>query len=98
MKSSKESYDYLKNSLLPDEKIEYMLGLNPYKRWLFFGTVENSKHTEFNQIFITGYRQGKFDGLIAFANILRNEKEISKEELRRMINGILGREVLRNEI
>ena|ERR1700749_3052009 len=93
-----EPYDYLKDSIISEEDIARMMEINPYKRYIrvFFKTIEVSEHRHFNKIYYLGYRQGVFSKLAQMGRLLR-EKGISKEEVRQMINTVLGQEILKPE-
>lgn len=88
-----EPYDYLKDSLMSGEDIEKMVDINPYKRRVFL-LGEVMEHRHFNKIYYLGYRQGVFSKLTEFSKLLR-EKGMEKEEIRLMINKVLGKEVLK---
>lgn len=88
-------YDYLKDSLMSEKDIEKMVDLNPYKRRQFFlGDVP--EHRRFNKTYYAGYVAGSHSKLLEMAKLLR-EKGMEKEEIRLMINKVLGQEVLKSK-
>lgn len=92
-----EPYDYLKKSLMSQQDIDKMLEINPYNQTMrmFFWDVEISEHKQFNKVYAAGFISGAFSKIMEMAKLLR-EKGMEKEEIRLMINQVLGKEILRS--
>lgn len=80
---------------MSQEDISKMVERNPYKRWMriFFRKTGVPEHKHFNQIYAMGYSAGAYSKLGEMMKLLW-EKGMEKEEIRLMINKVLGKEVL----
>ena len=81
---------------MSEKDIETMVEINPYNRRarMFFSMIDVTEHRYFNKIYEIGYRAGAFSKVMKMAELLR-AKGIEKEEIRLMINEVMGKEVLK---
>jgi hypothetical protein len=92
-----DPYDNI-GTWMSDDDIAYMVDLNPYRRYWrpFFVKLETSEHRHFNNVFSTGHIRGKGQAIEKMISLLK-DKGMEKEEIKAIVNQILGEKAINSQ-